>query len=197
MKKQKIEINKNFILSSAYEEYKYLIEFMNCKGNYNTPGISDYPFYAYFSTLVNNTTILEIGTSEGGSATMMSHNQTNKIISYDVIKHDSVPDSNLRGINFRIGNFLEDEIDYDKIDLITIDAAHNGNDEIKMVEHLSKNWKGGLLFLDDINLSPMRGFWEGIDRDVHEVFDISDIAHGHHGSGLVNFNRYFDITIVE
>lgn len=197
MIKKKITINKNFILSSAYEEYEYLLEFMNCKGNYNKPGISDYPFYAYFSTLVDNTTILEIGTSEGGSATMMSHNQTNKIISYDVVKHDTVPDSNLRGIDFRIGNFMDDQIDYDQIDLITIDAAHNGSDEIEMMKHLSKNWKGGLLFLDDINLGQMRGFWDSIDKDTHEVFDISDIAHGSHGSGLVNFNRYFDLTFVE
>jgi hypothetical protein len=196
MTKKKITIDKNFVLSSAYEEYKYLLDFMNCKGNYNQPGISDYPFYAYYSTLVDNTTILEIGTCEGGSATMMSHNQTNKIISYDVVKHDIVPDRSLRGIDFRIGNFMEDEIDYDEIDLIAIDAAHNGTEEIEMVKHLNKNWKGGLLFLDDINLNQMRGFWESIDRDMHEVFDISDIAHGYHGSGLVNFNRYFDLTVI-
>jgi hypothetical protein len=197
MTKKKIIIDKNFLLSSAYEEYEYLLEFMNCKGNYNKPGISDYPFYAYFSTLVDNTTILEIGTSEGGSAIMMSHNQKNKIISYDVVKQDTVPDGNLRGIDFRIGNFMSDKIDYSQIDLITIDAAHNGVEEIEMVKHLQKNWRGGLLFLDDINLSQMRVFWESIDKDRHEVFDISDIAHGHHGSGLVNFNRYFDLTIKE
>jgi len=200
---KKIIIDKKIIFSSAYDEYKYLADYMldnDCPaaGNYNKPGISDYPFYAYYSTLVDNTTVLEIGTSQGGSAIMMTHNPSNKIISYDVVNFRSESFNPIdKDIEFRIGNFMDDEIDYDQIDLITIDAAHNGTEEIEMVEHLQQNWKGGLLFLDDINLSQMRGFWEGIDRDRHEVFDISDIAHGHHGSGLVNFNRYFNLTILE
>ena len=200
---KKIIIDKKFVLSSAYDEYEYLVDSMSDNGcpdigNYNKPGISDYPFYAYYSSLVDDTTILEIGTCRGGSAMMMTHNPTNKIVSYDVVnlRLGSFNPTN-KNIEFRVGNFMEDEIDYDKIDLITIDAAHNGTEEIEMVKHLQKNWKGGLLFLDDINLSQMRGFWESIDRDRHEVFDISNIAHGHHGSGLVNFNRYFDLTVAE
>ena len=87
---------------STWKDYEYLLEFMECKGNWNKPGISDYPFYAYFSSLVNDTTILEIGTCNGGSATMMTHNRTNKVISYDIVKHNQVPSSELRGIEWRI-----------------------------------------------------------------------------------------------
>lgn len=205
MKKRKITIDKNFVLSSAYEEYKYLTEYMVAKqeGNYNVPGISDYPFYAYYSTLVSNTTILEIGTCLGGSAVMLSHNPKNKIISYDIV--DNFTEFNCppieREIEFRVGNFMDDEIDYSKIDLITLDGSHNGKDEIEMFKYLEENWKGGLLFLDDINNNnngDMRGFWNSIDRKKHEVFDISDIAHGSKlGSGLVNFNRYFKLEIIE
>jgi hypothetical protein len=42
MKKQKITIDKKFILSSSYEEYKYLTEYMVAKQecNYRNPGIT-------------------------------------------------------------------------------------------------------------------------------------------------------------
>jgi len=204
MEKQKITIDKNFIHSSAYEEYKYLTQYMvyNQEGNYNKPGISDYPFYAYYSTLVDNTTILEIGTCLGGSAVMMTHNKNNKIISYDVVNNfKNLNCSPIdRDIEFRVGNFMEDEIDYEKIDLIAIDASHTGTLEVQMVKYLEENWKGGLLFLDDIHNNSdgdMQGFWDGIDRKKHEVIDISDIGHGERlGSGLVNFNKYFELNIV-
>jgi len=205
MKKSQIIIDKKFILSSAYEEYKYLTEYMVAKqeGNYNIPGVSDYPFYAYYSTLVSNTTILEIGTCLGGSAIMMSHNPKNKIISYDVVDNFTLLNCPKikRKIDFRVGNFMEDEIDYDSIDLITIDAAHTGSLEVEMINYLEKTWKGGLLFLDDIHNNSdgdMRGFWDSIDGTRHEKIDISDIGHGSRlGSGLVNFNRYYDLKIIE
>lgn len=202
--KQKLTIDKNFILNSAYDEYKYLVDYMvgGQEGNYNQPGISDYPFYAYYSSLVNNTTILEIGTCLGGSAIMMSHNQTNKIISYDTVdnfKALNYPPIN-REIEFRVGNFMDDDINYDEIDLITLDAAHTGTLEIEILKYLEENWKGGLLFLDDIHNNSggdMSGFWNSIDRKKHEVIDISDIAHGHRlGSGLVNFKKYFKLNII-
>lgn len=201
--KTKITIDTNFILSSAYDEYKYLLEYMpspSPSGNYNIPGISDYPFYAYFSTLSNNSTILEVGTHQGGSATMMSHNKTNTIISYDIHNHLLEPTSR-KNIEFRIGNFMEDDnIDYNKIDLTIIDASHDGETEKKMFKFLENKWKGGLLYLDDIHCNSdgnMISFWESIDTNRHDIFDISDIAHGQtQGSGLVNFNRYFDLNFI-
>lgn len=200
MKKRKVKIDKNFMLTEAYEKYKYLLDDMigNQEGNYNFPGISDYPFYAYLASLFKKTTILEIGTCLGGSAIMMSHNETNNIITYDVIDHvkGQIKKEN---IEFRIGNFMEDEIDFDSIDLISIDAAHDGNSEIGMVKYLEDKWKGGILFLDDIHNNSngnMSTFWESIDRERHEVHDISDIAHGSTlGSGLVNFNKYYNLII--
>jgi len=200
MTKQKIVIDESFIRNSSYEKYKYLTEYMvgGQDGNYNVPGISDYPFYAYFSTLVDNTTVLEIGTSLGGSAVMMSYNEKNNIISYDIVAHlkDNIDRSN---IEFRVGNFMNDEIDYDQIDLMTLDASHTGRDEVQIFKYIEENWKGGLMYLDDIhnnNDGDMASFWNGIDRERHEVIDISHIGHNYHGSGLINFNRYFDLEIV-
>ena len=201
MKKLKITIDKNFVVNQSCEKYKYLRNEMiggAHRSNYNYPGISDYPFYAYLSSLFNNITILEIGTCLGGSAIMMSHNKTNNIISYDVVDHvkGGIKKEN---IEFRIGNFMKDEIDYNSIDLISIDATHDGNSEREMVKYLEDNWKGGILFLDDIhnnNGGDMSSFWQSIDRERHEAYDVSDIAHGSTtGSGLVNFNKHYNLII--
>ena len=131
MKKRKITIDKKYVLEKAYDDFVHMLTYMpSCErqvmylnpegpaGNYNLPGISDhtnpnmhgsdYPFYGYFSTLVDNTTILEIGTCHGGSAVMMSHNKTNKVITYDI--YDLIPGRVLRkNIEFRVGNFMEDK----------------------------------------------------------------------------------------
>ena len=54
--------------------------------------------------------------------------------------------------------------------------------------------------MDDIHNNSdgdMISFWNGIDKERHEVIDISDIGHGDRlGSGLVNFNRYYDLKII-
>ena len=200
--KTKITIDKNFIFSSAYEEYKYLLKYMpefpegNPSRNYNVPGISDYPFYSYFSGLVDNTTILEIGTCLGGSAVMMSHNITNKIISYDVVDRLEFFKSINRNIEFRVGDFMQDSsINYDEVRLISIDAAHDGHSEKNMLEYLENIWEGGLVYMDDIRLIGVA--WDNIDKDRHEVFDITEISHGINGSGLINFNRYYDLNFIE
>ena len=132
----------------------------------------------------------------------LSHNQTNKIISYDVVNRLSLfkYEIDRDNIEFRCGDFREDNINYNEIRLITIDASHQGELERGMVKYLEDNWKGGLLYLDDIhnnNDGDMTGFWESIDTNRHEVFDISDIAHGEtQGSGLVNFNKYYDLSFI-
>ena len=211
--KKQITIDKTYVLNSSYADYKYLTEYMvgGQEGNYRHPGIadvthpsgtpgSDYPFYAYFSSLVDNTTILELGTSVGGSAVMLSHNQTNKIISYDITNFGT-GGIKRENVEFRIGNFMEDSsLNYDEIDLMTLDVSHDGNTEKGMIKYLENTWKGGLLFLDDIHNNAngnMSEFWNGIDTDRHEVFDISDIGHAYHGNGLINFNKFYDLNIVE
>jgi hypothetical protein len=190
-----IKINKQFLLSN-WKEYEYLTKYMGkSSGSFSYPGWnSDYPLYAYLSTFFNNDIILEIGTCFGGSAVMMSHNSSNKIITYDITNiREKITREN---IEFRVGNFMDDNIDYDNINFITIDVdPHDGVQETEMIKFLEKNWKGGLLLLDDIRLNTeMNNFWNSIDENNHEKFDISDIGHVS-GTGLINFNKAFKVTI--
>jgi predicted O-methyltransferase YrrM len=201
-KSKKIKIDKSYVLSSSHDECKYLLEYMGSTAvhYYGPQQGSDYPLYGYLSTLVNNTTILEVGTHMGGSACMLSHNTTNKVISYDIIDIlDSHIKQNTReNVEFRIGNFMNDKIDYDNIDLITIDVdPHNGSQERVMIAFLEEHWKGGLLMLDDIHKNQdMERFWGEIDESKHGKFDLTDIGHFPSGTGLLNFNRYFDLKVV-
>lgn len=197
----KLKIDSEDFLAN-YNQYEYLTDYMwaGQKGNWNKPGVSDYPLYAYLSTLFNDTTILEIGTCLGGSALMMSHNESNNIISYDIAKHSNDVPEKFRNIEFRIGNFMNDNIDYTNIRFLTIDAAHTGREEVEMVKHLESVWEGGLLFLDDIHNNAggsMQEFWDGIDRDRHDCYDFSELGHGSRlGTGIVNFNKYYDLEII-
>lgn len=196
-KKQKVVFDKNIVANQAYGKYNYLLDYMaGTQGNYNQAGISDYPLLSYVSSLVNNTTILEIGTYQGGSAVMLTSNETNKVITYDI--HNCLMGPIGRGIDFRIGDFMNDNIDYNTIDIISIDVdPHDGIKEQLMWEFLEKNWKGGLVCLDDIhNGAGMESFWNSIDITKHEIWDVSDVGHGWCGTGLVNFNSYFDITFI-
>ena len=118
----KIKFDKRFVLEEAYQKYLYMLKYMpgdsrhSPSTNYRKPGIadvegypgtpgSDYPLYGYFASLVSATTILEIGTYQGGSAVMMSSNESNRIITYDVV--DFIPGKvNRSNIEFRVGNFM-------------------------------------------------------------------------------------------
>jgi hypothetical protein len=196
-KKQKVVFDKSAVREQAYEKYKYLLDFMaGTQGNYNKPGVSDYPMLAYVSSLINNTTILEIGTYQGGSAVMLTSNESNKVITYDI--HHCLLGPIGRGIDFRIGDFMSDNINYNDIDIISLDVdPHDGIKESLMWSFLEDNWKGGLVCLDDIhNGAGMEDFWNSIDSAKHEKWDVSDIGHGWCGTGLVNFNSYFDVTFI-
>ena len=61
------------------------LEYLYHKDYYlNLSGTHEYRLYSYLSTFFNNTIILDIGTSFGRSAIALSHNDKNKVITYDV-----------------------------------------------------------------------------------------------------------------
>ena len=72
------------------------------------PGKEHYRLLAYFSTLFNNTNIIDIGTHRANSALALSYNDTNIIHTFDII--DKVNNDNIKNtknIHFHIENLLE------------------------------------------------------------------------------------------
>lgn len=162
-----------------------------------------YKFYAYISTLINNKTILDVGTRDGLSALSFSYNKKNKVISYDLIEQGA---SNIKkdNLEFKIMDFRNDEsLDYKNISVIMIDVdPHDGIKEIEMMNYLKGiGWKG-LLILDDIlnnwpaalvgaDPAAMNKFWNEIEM---EKYDLSNFAH-YSGTGLVNFGGKYKLEV--
>ena len=114
-------------------------------------GQSEYRLYGYLSTFFNQSYILDVGTRNGGSALALSYNETNKVISYDLVEQGA-SQIEKDNITFKIQDFREDEtLEWDKISIIMIDVdPHDGVQEVEMMEFLEeKGWKG-ILLLDDI-----------------------------------------------
>ena len=58
---------------------------------FEKPGRQHYKLLSYFSTLYNNSNIIDIGTHRGSSATALSYNQTNTIYSFDIVNKINNP----------------------------------------------------------------------------------------------------------
>ena len=71
-------INQEYLVKREYYELK--------------SGDQEYRLYSFLSTYFNNITILDIGTYDGRSAIALSHNETNKVISYDIV--DNIQNKN-------------------------------------------------------------------------------------------------------
>jgi predicted O-methyltransferase YrrM len=162
-----------------------------------------YKLYAYISTLVNNKTILDVGTRDGLSALAFSYNLNNKVISYDLVEQGA---SNIKkeNVEFKIMDFRSDKsLNYKDIAVIMIDVdPHDGIQEKEMFKFLKdKNWSG-LLILDDIlnnwpiaipgaNPQEMNNWWNSIEE---EKYDVSHVGH-YSGTGIVNLGNKYKITI--
>jgi predicted O-methyltransferase YrrM len=170
--------------------------------DFSEAGIEAYKFYAYLSTLVNNTKIVEIGTRYGKSALALSFNSSNKIISFDILEQGA---SQIKkdNISFVIGDFTQAEGDWSKVDIIMIDVdPHDGIKEREFISFLySVGWEG-ILILDDIlpnwpvivsgaNPVEMNNWWNSISE---EKYDVSDIGH-FSGTGIVNIGSKFTIEL--
>jgi hypothetical protein len=151
-------------------------------------GNSPFKLYSYLSTLFNNKTILDVGTEFGNSALSFSYNESNTVISYNIIEEGA---SNIirDNIIWKVMDFRNDNsIDYSKVEVICIDVdPHDGRQEVEMLKFLKeKKWSGTLL-LDDIhNNKEMDNFWNSLDFPENKKYDITHIGHCS-GTGLILF----------
>ena len=179
-------LNKNYLVNSNYYEEK--------------SGIQEYRLYSYLSTFFNNTTILDIGTFDGRSAIALSHNENNKIISYDICNHINNNHHQIyskKNISFNIKNVLDDlnEELIKNVKIVMIDIDHYETIETVIINKLKQLNFSGLIILDDITNHPdpvmnlcMNKLWNNI---TDTKYDFTKYGHWS-GTGIIVMND--DIT---
>ena len=165
-------------------------------------GVQEYRLYSYLSTFFNNTTILDIGTLNGRSSIALSHNDTNKVISYDIINNIKTNNHKIYSkinITFNIKNILNDlteELIKD-VKIIMIDIDHYEIIEKQIISKLNKLNFSGIIILDDITNHPdpyvnecMNKLWDNLEYTKYDV-----TKYGHFsGTGIIIMND--DITFL-
>ena len=186
-----IKLDKDAIKSL---DISHLAEQSLNKNDWLTAGQSEYRLYAWLSTQFNNTTILDAGTRTGGSALALSYNETNKVISYDLVEQGASSGISKSNVEFKIQDFRNDDtLDFDNISIIMIDVdPHDGSAEEEMFEFLEeKGWKG-IVLLDDIGPQwpEIEDFW---NRITFSKINVTEVGHMS-GTGLVNFDEKHSVS---
>lgn len=191
-----IPISNNILDNFQLKNQQFLVD-----ANYyeSLSGINEYRLYSYLSTFFNNTTILDIGTFNGRSAISLSHNENNKVISYDICNHINNmnhPIYTKSNIIFHIKDCLEDLTEelIKNVKLVVIDIDHYEVNELKIINRLKLLGFSGIIILDDIKhpdpavYECMNRLWNNIQDTKYEV---TKYAHWS-GTGLIVINA--DIT---
>lgn len=166
------------------------------------PGQQEYQLYSYLTTFFNDVTILDIGTFNGRSAIALSHNPTNKVISYDIVDMIKNPEHIIYtkpNIEFRIKNVLDDlnEELVSKVRIVSIDIDHLEIIESQIIRRLEELQFSGIILLDDIHHpNPimndcMQRLWNQIS---HPKIDITPLAHWS-GTGVVLMNTDVSLDV--
>ena len=149
-------------------------------------GEEAYKLYAFLSTTFDDGIILDVGSRFGNSALALSYNESNQVISYNIVE-EGASDISKDNITWKLMDFREDEsIDFDKVNMILIDVdPHDGKQEPEMVKYLKEKGWNGILLLDDIHKSgEMKSFWNTFDSE--SKVDVTAVGH-QSGNGLVEF----------
>jgi len=141
---------------------------------------------------------VELGTRAGTGTLALSHNQTNKVITYDI--KDFVKGRISRpNIEFRIENILTSDEKMKILlgaELVFLDVdPHNSVQEQVVSNYLINNNYKGTLLCDDISIPKkypeMIRWWNSIPITK---YDLTEIGYKSHGLGLVDFNNNIEIV---
>jgi hypothetical protein len=152
---------------------------------------------AYMSTLVNNSTIINLHTNGGYEALALSYNETNTVITFDM--YDSATNVNLSDrnnirqitgvslLNETSRNQWRDTILQSAFIFVDIEP-HNGEEEFQIYNYLATIGYSGFVIYDDIwYFKPMRNnLWYRIPENIR--YDLTEVGHWS-GTGVVNFNK--------
>ena len=192
-----IPISNNILDQFNLKNQSYLVN----EQHYNDKsGIQEYRLYSYLTTYFNNITILDIGTLDGRSAVALSHNKSNKVISYDIgdcINNKGHIIYSKPNITFKIKNVLEDLTEdlIKDVKIVLIDIDHYETVERQIIDRLKELNFSGIILLDDVFYHPdedikacMIRLWEGLkEEDVGKKYDFSCYGHWS-GTGVIVMN---------
>ena len=160
-----------------------------------------YGLLFYIASKFNNSRLIDLGTHRGCSALCLSHNTSNKVVTYDRCKVRGGPESNLKSIPKNLTIKVDDIFKIDNIkdwldsDFIFIDINHEGVDEKRIYDILVENNYKGITMWDDIHHQDynMSGFWNSIPDKIK--YDITEIGHTEKnaGTGLIDFSNKVNI----
>jgi len=179
--------------------------FKNHGDFYSKPGKEHYRLLSYFSTLFNNSNIMDIGTHEGFSALSLSYNKSNTIYTIDIVDKVNQNIKNIENIKFCYDNFFDKDTFYKWKEIIlscpfiflNVDH-HNGTMEFDFISYIKEIGYSGFIICDDIwYYNDMRNnFWYKIEDQYK--YDLTDIGHWS-GTGIITFNKEitFDKYIID
>jgi len=159
------------------------------------PGDQHYRLLSYFSTLFNNSNIIDIGTHRGNSALSLSYNKTNTIYSFDIVDNVRPDIKNVENIKLFQDNLFNKEVFLKWKDIILscpfifLDVdPHNGVMEIEFLSFIKEIDYQGFIICDDIwYFKEMRdNFWYKIEDQYR--YDLTSLGHWS-GTGIVTFNK--------
>ena len=162
---------------------------------YSKSGKEHYRLLSYFSTLFNNSNIIDIGTHMGHSAVALSYNKSNTIYTFDIL--DKVNDNikNIQNIKFCYDDLFNKDTFYKWKEIILscpfifLDVdPHNGIMELNFISYIKEIGYSGFIICDDIwYFKDMRNnFWYKIEDEYK--YDLTDIGHWS-GTGIITFNK--------
>ena len=165
---------------------------------FSAPGKEHYKLLSYFSTLFNNSNIIDIGTHLGHSALALSYNASNTIYSFDIMDKVRENIKTTKNIKFCNDDLFNRETADKWKDIILscpfifLDVdPHNGTMELDFLTYIKEIKYSGFIICDDIwFFKEMRdNFWYKIEDKYR--YDLTNLGHWS-GTGIISFNE--DIT---
>jgi hypothetical protein len=164
-------------------------------------GIQEYRLYSYLTEFFNEITILDIGTYTGRSAVALSHNESNRVISYNIvddIQHPNHPIYKKSNIEFRIKDVMDDLtrdfIHSYNVQIVMIDIDDYGKSEKLIIERLRDIGFSGIIIIDDTHHPEkemgkcMKRLWEELDH-IGNLKKYDFTSYGHcSGTGVLLMN---------
>jgi predicted O-methyltransferase YrrM len=191
-----LTFDKNIIDNLNFDKaFENIVEDEDKIEFFGSTGKEHYRLLSYFSTLFNNSNIIDIGSHKGYSSLALSYNKTNTIYSFDIVDNIRQNIKYVNNIHFFYDNLFENDGREKWKDIILscpfifMDVdPHNGNMELDMYNFLKSIDYNGFIICDDIwYFKEMRdNFWYKINYE--ERYDVTSLGHWS-GTGIINMNK--------